>query len=227
MSPLIRLQLMSAGERLAALAEKQAEQRQLGWHVVEAEKKLDGLLTLAGLPVHMRADRIDRHDDGRLRVVDYKTGKTAEKPRKAHLRAWSEEKCPAALGPLCVVKSKGNGKDKSYGWTDLQLPLYAAAVQNDQKLAAPAEAFYALLPEAVGDTEFVPFDGLSEMVENALEWAEEAARRIRAGVFWPPAPEVKYDDLAALAPEGLQAALGKEWATFLAGDQQGKGGSAV
>ncbi len=161
LSPLIRLQLMSAGERLAALAEKQAAQRQDGWHVVEVEKTFEGLLMLAGLPVKMRVDRIDRHDDGRLRVVDYKTGKTAENPRKAHLRAWSEGKCPAALGPLCVVKSKGNGKDKSYGWTDLQLPLYAAAVQEDRNLTVPPEAFYALLPEAVGDTEFVQFEGLT------------------------------------------------------------------
>ncbi len=225
LSPLIRLQLMSAGERLAALAGKQAQQRELGWHVVGVEKSLDGLLTLADLPVEMRVDRIDRHDDGRWRVVDYKTGKTAENPRKAHLRTWAEGRCPAALGPLCVVK--GKGKDKFYGWADLQLPLYAAAVQEDRNLTVPPEAFYALLPEAVGDTKFEPFEGLAEIIPNALEWAEEAARRIRAGVFWPPAPGVQYDDLAAIAPEGLQQALGKEWATFLAGNQQTEGGNAV
>ena len=61
-------------------------------------------------------------------------------------------------------------------------------------------------------------------VEPDAEWAEQAARRIVAGIFWPPAPEVKYDDLAALAPEGLERALGEEWAKFLAGNSQGKGG---
>ena len=222
MSPLIRLQLMSAEERLVALAERQAEQRRQGWQVVEVEKQLDGVLTLAGLPVYMRVDRIDRHLDGRVRVIDYKTGKTSETPRKTHLRAWSEKKCPSPLGPLCVVK--GKSKDKSYGWTDLQLPLYVAAVEKEQKLDAVPEALYALLPEAVGDTEFVQFEGLAEIIPNALEWAEQAARRIVAGIFWPPAPEVKYDDLAALAPEGLERALGDEWAKFLAGNPQGKGG---
>jgi ATP-dependent helicase/nuclease subunit B len=216
--PLIRLQLMSAEERLVELSEKQAEQRRQGWRVVEVEKQLDGVLTLAGLPVHMRVDRIDRHEDGPVRVIDYKTGKTSEDPRKTHLRAWSEERCLAPLGPLWVVK--GKSKDKSYGWTDLQLPLYAEAVRKHLGLAALPEAYYALMPEAVGDTQFMPFEGMDEATENALSWAEEAARRIVAGVFWPPAPEVKYDDLAALAPEGLERALGGEWAKFLAGNPQ-------
>jgi ATP-dependent helicase/nuclease subunit B len=216
--PLIRLQLMSAEERLVALSEKQAEQRRQGWRVVEVEKQLDGVLTLAGLPVHMRVDRIDRHEDGPVRVIDYKTGKTSEDPRKTHLRAWSEERCPAPLGPLWVVK--GKSKDKSYGWTDLQLPLYAEAVRKHLGLATLPEVYYALMPEAVGDTQFMPFEGMDEATENALSWAEEAARRIVAGVFWPPVPEVKYDDLAALAPEGLEQALGGEWAKFLAGNPQ-------
>jgi ATP-dependent helicase/nuclease subunit B len=224
--PPIRLQLMSAEERLVALAEQQAKQRQAGWHVVEVEKQLNGLIKLAGLPVNMKVDRMDRHDDGRVRVVDYKTGKTSEDPRKAHLRVWSEERCPAPLGPLCVVRS-ARGGEKSYGWADLQLPLYAAAVQRHLALDTPPEAYYALMTEAVGDTEFVPFEKLNEKIVNALQWAEEAARRIVAGVFWPPAPEVKYDDLAALAPEGLQQALGGEWAKFLAGNGPGKGGSAA
>jgi hypothetical protein len=73
----------------------------------------------------------------------------------------------------------------------------------------------------------VQFENLNEKIENALQWAEEAARRIVAGVFWPPAPEVKYDDLAALAPEGLQQALGGEWAKFLAGNEPDKGGNAA
>jgi len=225
-SPSIRLQLMSAEERLVALAEQQAEQRQAGWHVLEVERQLNGLIKLAGLPVNMKVDRIDQHDDGRVRVVDYKTGKTSEDPRKAHLRVWSEESCPASLGPLCVVRSVRGG-EKSYGWADLQLPLYAAAVQRHLALDTPPEVYYALMPEAVGDTEFVPFEKLNEKIVNALQWAEEAARRIVAGVFWPPAPEVKYDDFAALAPEGLQQALGGEWAKFLAGNEPGKGGNAA
>jgi len=225
--PAIRLQLMSARERLVALADKQAAERQEGWRVEAVEKQLNGVLTLAGLPVHMQVDRIDRHEDGRVRVIDYKTGKSSEDPHKAHLRVWSDEKCPAPLGSFYVVEAKGNGRDKSYGWTDLQLPLYVAAVRKVLALDTYPDAYYALLPEAVGGTDFVQFQHLSEKMESAMQWAEEAARRIVAGNFWPPAPEVKYDSLTALAPDGLQQALGDEWAKFLAGTPQSNGGNAA
>ena len=44
-----------------------------GREVLKSEIK--GEMVLAGVKVHGRADRIDRHTDGRLVVVDYKTGK--------------------------------------------------------------------------------------------------------------------------------------------------------
>ncbi len=223
---LIRLQLMSAEERLTALSEKQAEQHALGWRVMAVEKELNGVLTLAGLPVHLRVDRIDRHEDGRVRVIDYKTGRTGEDPRQAHIRLWSEEKCSAPLAPLNVTTSSRGGQ-KAYAWIDLQLPLYVDAVQKELKLDAPPEAFYALMPAAVDETQFVQFIGLQEKMDNALAWAEAATRRIKAGVFWPPAPEVEYDDLAALAPEGLQMALGNDWAKFLAGTPPTHGGKTA
>jgi ATP-dependent helicase/nuclease subunit B len=225
--PLLRLQIMSAQERLRALAPKQAEQCRSGWSVIEVEKELNGVLTLAGLPVNMKIDRIDKHDDGRLRVVDYKTGATATNPFKAHLQAVPAEKNPAALGPLWIVEGQGNAKDKQYRWTDLQLPLYAAAVQKKWGLEKTPEAYYAQLPAAIGDTTFELFEGFGDTIENALLWAEEAAKRIQNGVFWPPAPEMKYDDLAALAPEGLEQALGEEWKNLLSGTRIGKGGEVL
>jgi len=68
--------ILITAERLGALSEKQAEERQNGWRVIDVEKELNGVLTLAGRPVKMKVDRIDRHDDGRVRVVDYKTGRS-------------------------------------------------------------------------------------------------------------------------------------------------------
>jgi hypothetical protein len=35
---------------------------------------------------------------------------------------------------------------------------------------------------------------------------------------------VKYDDLTALAPEGLEQALREEWANFLSGNRPAEGG---
>ena len=71
------------------------------------------------------------------------------------------------------------------------------------------------------------FENLGDIVPNAMRWAEEAARCIQDGVFWPPTQEVKYDDLAGLAPEGLKQALGEEWEKFLAGKTPGQGGDAA
>jgi len=62
---------------------------------------------------------------------------------------------------------------------------------------------------------------IAETMPAALAWAGEAVRRIRAGVFWPPAPEVAYDRFASLAPEGLARALGSEWEKLLAGGGEG------
>ncbi len=215
---LIRLQVMSAKERLFALAEKQAEQRKAGWHVVAVEKELNGIITLGGLPVHMKVDRIDRREDGALRVIDYKTGKMAVAPKKTHLRTWSAEKCPPPMGPLCIVRGSGRSRDREYAWSDLQLPLYAAAVQRQYESEKLPETFYALMPAGVGETKFEAFENLPEIIENALCWAGEAAQRIIAGVFWPPVPDVSFDSLGTLAPEGLAAALGEEWASFLHGN---------
>jgi ATP-dependent helicase/nuclease subunit B len=219
--PLLRLQVMSAEERLLALAARQAEERSSGWSVIEAEKKLDDVLHFAGLPLKMRVDRIDRHEDGRVRVIDYKTARGGDTPRKTHLRTWPEALRPQALGPF--VEYKG----RSYGWADLQLPLYARAVQQDRKLPSLPSAFYVLLPEAVGDVGFVEFEGFEGVVDCAMEWAQEAARRIGVGVFWPPAPEVKYDLFEAIAPDGLQKALGEEWAGWLSGARERGQGAVI
>jgi ATP-dependent helicase/nuclease subunit B len=53
--------------------ERIAEQSREGRTVLASERR--GEMTLAGVRVHGRADRIDRRADGRLVVVDYKTGK--------------------------------------------------------------------------------------------------------------------------------------------------------
>lgn len=215
--PLLRLQVMSARERLRSLANVQAIQAQGGWTIVAVEQSYRHL-KLAGLPLEMRVDRIDRHADGSVRVIDYKTARAGSTPRQTHLRLFKQETCPKPLGPLVTLGSRNS----QYAWTDLQLPLYVRAVQEALELKDPPRAFYALLPEAVSDTDFVEFSELPELLENALVWAETAAQRILQGVFWPPAAEPAYDDFEAIAPDGLEQALGESWAAFLGGDPTAK-----
>ncbi|MFT3782827.1 MAG: PD-(D/E)XK nuclease family protein [Nibricoccus sp.] len=213
---LVRLQIISAEERLMALAHEQVEQYADGWRVLEVEKEFNGVLSLSGIPLRLTIDRIDRHLDGRYRVVDYKTGKKDGSPLKAHLSLWSEEKDPEPCGPLCNV-TRRNGSGAACAWRSLQLPLYAEVVRHHYKLEQLPVAYYAWMPEAVKETAFVEFEGLAEYQASALAWAENATDRIKRGVFWPPAPEVSYDAFARMAPEGLEVALGASWAEMLAG----------
>ncbi|HNQ87701.1 MAG TPA: PD-(D/E)XK nuclease family protein [Verrucomicrobiota bacterium] len=223
--PLLRLQVLSAEERLLALAEHQAAQRQAGWHVLQVEAAFNDVLSFAGVPVHLRVDRIDRHDDGRIRVLDYKTGRRPRTPAETHLRVWTEAGCPCPLGPL--LPGAGKASNRLHGWSDLQLPLYVAAVRRAMNLDASPEASYILLPEAVSETGFAPFDHLEEKLDNALLWAEHAARRIVEGVFWPPAPDVEFDPLARLIPDGIESALGEDWRAFLSSDAQERKGTVA
>jgi probable DNA repair protein len=62
------------GERLVVLIAEwlRFEQSRLPFSVLETEKKTD--VSIAGLPLHLRLDRVDRLNDGSLLVIDYKTG---------------------------------------------------------------------------------------------------------------------------------------------------------
>ena len=213
--PLLRMQVLSAEERLAALAVHQAAQYADGWRVDSVETVIEGAFSLEGVPVKVVIDRIDRHADGRVRVVDYKTGANDGDPAKVHLRKWDAESCPAALGPLV-----DHERLRGAGWRNVQLPLYAEAVRVKFGLEQAPSACFAWLAPALGETAFRDFKGMSEILPSALVWAGEAVRRIRAGVFWPPAPEVPYDRFAALAPEGLEKALVPDWAAVLSGNRE-------
>jgi ATP-dependent helicase/nuclease subunit B len=59
-------------EALATLAEEERKRRETGRVAIAAEIK--GAATIAGVELEGRADRIDRMLDGRLAVIDYKTG---------------------------------------------------------------------------------------------------------------------------------------------------------
>jgi ATP-dependent helicase/nuclease subunit B len=211
----LQLQVMSAEERLMAFAEEQVQARTEGWHVHEVELAVDDAIKLSGVPVHLRIDRVDRHESGRYRVIDYKTGDTAKTPRESHLVKWTSAQRPPALGDLCEIKGKRGAS--LCGWIDLQLPLYAAAIRAKYGLRDYPECWYAVLPKSVADAKFLHFEALAEerIMANALTWAETATTRIRDGVFWPPAPKVSHDLFEEIAPDGRAAALGPGWEAFL------------
>jgi len=98
-----------------------------------------------------------------MRILDYKTGDSAQKPEKAH----------------------HNGEQ----WIDLQLPLYRhlwPAARLDVPANCTIELAYFNLPKQLDKTAVVraEWDGASLM--EADEVARQVVRRISSAEFWPP-----------------------------------------
>ena len=206
--PLI-VQLESARERLRAFAKIQAEDRSMGWCIVETEYQIGKHgddWQIANHPVTMAIDRIDRHEDGnQWRVWDYKTSGKAKHPKEAHLRRWHEQENRPQLGDL------GDLSGKPFGWAEVQLPMYAAFTHQRFNTGELPQVGYINLPRAISDVAFTawtPFD--ESYVEHAMSWAEAAVEKIRAGDFTQiaqyPANQRDWDDFAELAPDGLEHA---------------------
>lgn len=118
--------------------------------------------------LHGFVDRVDRASDGRLRVVDYKTG-----------GPWSYDRAAVESGKK------------------LQLALYALAVERSLRLGEVADGFYWHvrhagwhLAHAQSRSWFtLARSGTREILDRALGYAWEAVRGARAGYFVPKPPE--------------------------------------
>jgi ATP-dependent helicase/nuclease subunit B len=104
--PPVIAQVHSLEERLRFFSAEQAELFAGGWEIAYVEKggAAEVPFAVPGAPPDVslkgRIDRVDRHRDGRLRVIDYKTSSMVRQPTIAHFSEQKDE------------------------WRDLQLPLY-------------------------------------------------------------------------------------------------------
>ncbi|MEE2912590.1 MAG: PD-(D/E)XK nuclease family protein, partial [Planctomycetota bacterium] len=106
----VRVQLELAKYRLRLFAAHQAESSAEGWKIVCTERKANTVLEVGGSPFKISGiiDRIDVHEDGRIRVLDYKTGATSA--NNMHFK-----------------KTSGQ-------WVDYQLPLYRRLLSEIKEL---------------------------------------------------------------------------------------------
>ena len=192
--PLI-VQVESARQRLARVAQLQAEVRAEGWVIQQVEWRMPaGQLRLGGLELSGTIDRIERHEaSGRWRVLDYKTSETGKTPAKAHLQSARSAGGNAELASATV---RVGGKE--WRWLDLQLPLYRRAV--GELLGAPeAEVGYFNVPKAVSETGIEVWSEYdAELHAAAMRCAEEVGAAVVGGRFWPPVEDVRDDDFAGL-----------------------------
>jgi ATP-dependent helicase/nuclease subunit B len=208
------VQYEAACQRLRAAARVQAEQRALGWRIIGCEVRLgEGAgIPFHGLSVGGTVDRIDRHADGRLRVLDYKTREKATAPAQEHLGSVPRAE-PGAADPLaagCEVA----GKPKR--WVDLQLPLYLILLQ--EPFGPIATCGYFALPKAVTETAVLTWDDLTpDLLASARNCAAACAEAIAAGRFWPPAEKVTYDDFERLFHGSAAESIAPDCVPFLEG----------
>jgi RecB family exonuclease len=176
-APVLRLQRRAGEARLRQFALDQAARRAEGWRLLHAEwpRRLPegqsqpfalGALPLGdegGMPLRGRIDRIDVHErDGRVAILDYKTGDSAHTPAKLHGRP---------------------GK-----WKDLQLPLYRHLAGTVPEVRAAADdgrlalGYFALPREAEkAGVHEAPWD--AEALRDADACAADVARAVRRGEF--------------------------------------------
>ncbi|MCF3649975.1 PD-(D/E)XK nuclease family protein [Synoicihabitans lomoniglobus] len=201
--PLV-IQLESGRQRLRRAAALQAQIRTDGWRIEAVEHEFS--IPIGPLQVRGKIDRIDRHDDGRVRVIDYKTSDAPAAPLDAHLGRVRE----ADLARPEWLRWEWAGKEKR--WVDLQLPLYCRALAADY--GTELSCAYFNLSKAVGETDlsFWP-EGDPALQAAAEACAEHIAAAIGAGEFWPPVEEMGWgdEDWATLFHHGVAASVADGW----------------
>lgn len=198
------IQFESARQRLRRVAALEIEQRLEGWRTERVEWEFT--VPLGELTVRGKIDRIDRHEDGRIRVIDYKTSDEAADPLAKHLALWRE--ADADRPDWLQVTHQG----KARRWVDLQLPLYrwAATAEFGRELTCA----YFNLPKAISETgivDWVDADGALQAAAEAC--AHGVAAAILAGEFWPPVEQLSRHDDAwrTLFHHGLAASVDEKW----------------
>ncbi|QJE94984.1 PD-(D/E)XK nuclease family protein [Luteolibacter luteus] len=188
----VRIQRESMRQRLSWFAQVQASERANGWHIEEVEKKFE--VPIDGITIVGRVDRIERHEDGRRRVLDYKTGNVSGGVESAHRSGVvASTRFPLHLeGVSAILSSGADGKTKR--WKNLQVPLYSAGLANIDELG------YFALGTTEADVRLSLWEGFSKADrDSAMACATWVIGKVRDRVFWPPAEKADFDDYAALS----------------------------
>jgi hypothetical protein len=186
------VQVARLRERLTWFAERQAAHRAEGWRVEAVEWPLPPGAALAvpeepSVQIIGRVDRIDRHDDGRVLLLDYKTADRASTPMRQHVR-----------GRI----------DETLRWVDLQLPLYGTLASpallgqpwgpDEKKLAVG----YFNLASQQSSTGLSLATWTAAQIAGAIETAQWVVSMIRLGRFvlseQPAERSLAFDDFARI-----------------------------
>ncbi len=201
--PLV-IQFESARQRLRRVAALEVEERLQGWRTERVEWAF--AVPLGGLTIKGKIDRIDRHEDGRYRVIDYKTSDRAADPLAKHLGTLRAEDA----GRPAWLRIRHRGKERR--WTDLQLPLYRRALAAE--FGRDITCAYFNLPKAISETGLWHWEDEGDALQTAAEaCAEGVAAAIVDEAFWPPVDHRSRQDeaWATLFHHGIAASVEENW----------------
>ena len=197
----VTIQRESARQRLGWWAEKEAEQRRQGWQIIAAETRLspkDDPWSLAEMRINGRIDRIERHEQLGVRLIDFKTRSAFDPVKKVrktvenyHLMPLKRSEEPENFAEWALVTSSDGNAAR---WIDLQLPLYRLAMEKrspGEKITTAHVTLSKTKPEIDLD-EWGGLDGA--LLESARTCAEGVIAAIRSREFWPPAEKLPYGD---------------------------------
>lgn len=202
----VTIQRESARQRLGWWAEIEAEQRRQGWQIIAAETRLspkDNPWQLVGMTISGRIDRIERHAQFGVRLIDFKTRsafdpvkKTRKTVENYHLTPLKRSEEPDSFAEWSLVTSSEGTASR---WIDLQLPLYRLAMEQrfpGEKITTAHVTLSKTKPE-IGLDEWSTLDG--SLLQSASACAEGVITAVRERQFWPPAKKLLYgDDFGAL-----------------------------
>jgi len=182
-APAVKLQIEQARQRLRHVAARQAQWRSEGWHIWKVEASV-GEKDNAGIDVDNqrmlirgRFDRIDRHDDGRWAILDYKTH--GHHPRKKHIEKTAD----------------------GFRWIELQLPIYRLMIPylvGHDVNPKDVTLGYFNVSEKESETKINEADFTETEYAAADDLINQCVRSIRAGRFEPTNEPVMYDDYAMI-----------------------------
>lgn len=184
--PALRIQIEQLRQRLERFSELQALHREDGWRIVSCEDMLEHTIMVDNKPFTIRGkiDRVDQHEiTKQVAVWDYKTSDAGKDPKAAH--------------------------QKGREWTDLQLPLYRHLLKEIDVIAGAnlddVILGYVLLSKNMEDIRFAAAPWDRSMLESADKVAHECVRKIRNGVFGPPAekPPLFSEKFAAICQDNF------------------------
>jgi ATP-dependent helicase/nuclease subunit B len=200
----VEVQLDALSRRLERFAFIQAGQAAAGWSIEATEVKFTW--NVAGWTVTGKIDRIDRHRDGRVRLLDYKTSESPTSPMDAHIltpRAGAASRRPPEA---CFT-----WQDKPRAWASLQLPIYLLKWEEDHPQdRGQVTCGYINLPRALQSVDVSIWDGYSpDLGDEARACVLRVLKALDAGTCGPAfqAECWKKEPWFSWMPGGPQASI--------------------